>query len=89
MSKRNAPIVEQLRSAINKAEAVGDSKYAIAQRGQIERAQLTRLMQGSVAPRLDTAERIAAALGLQITLDAAPAKPVKRPKARKRQGEKR
>lgn len=68
MSK-SASIVDRLRAAIRTAEAAGNTQYAIAKRAGIGRSQLTRLMHGERVPRLDTAESIAAALGLRLALE--------------------
>ena len=68
MVNKTKSIIEQLRAAIQKAEKGGDTMYRIAQRAGIERAQLTRLMKGTVAPRIDTTERIAEAIGFHVVL---------------------
>ena len=68
MSRQGTDIVEQLRQAIHDAEKRGLSQYAIAKAAGVHRAQLMRLMTGTVAPRLDTAHRIADAVGYDLSL---------------------
>ena len=63
---RQRPIVEQLRKAIRDAEKRGITQYRIAKISGVHAGQLTRLMHGTVGPRLDTAERIAQAIGCEI-----------------------
>ncbi len=63
-------IVAQLRQAIRAAEARGVTRYAIAQAAGIEYTVLMRVADGVTTPRVDTAEVIAAALGLRLTLSA-------------------
>ena len=63
------PIADQLRQAIRAAEARGLTQYAIAKAAGIDRSQLTRLFKSTVAPRLDTAERIADACGMRLKLE--------------------
>ena len=65
---RTKSIEDQLKAAIRHAESEGWSQYEIAKKAGIDRGQLTRLFSGTVHPRLDTAERIAKALGYQIIL---------------------
>ena len=62
------PIIEQLRAAVRKAEAKGTSRYRLAKDAAIHQSQLTRLLGGTVAPKLDTAEKIARALGYRLAL---------------------
>ncbi|MAE61020.1 MAG: transcriptional regulator [Planctomycetaceae bacterium] len=68
MPKKPQDIVEQLRRAIRDAEKRGLSQYAIAKAAGVHRAQLMRLMTGTVAPRLDTAQRMADAVGYDLAL---------------------
>ena len=68
MAKRRLSIADQLRRAIHRAERRGITRYRISQRSGISQAQLSRLMSRQVAPRIDTAERIAQALGYRIML---------------------
>ena len=48
-------IVEQLKRVVRNAERRGITQYRLAQLAGINRAQLIRLMRGTVAPRLDDA----------------------------------
>jgi transcriptional regulator with XRE-family HTH domain len=59
-------VVERFKDEIRRAERRGITRYRIAKECGISDAQLSRLMHGTVAPRLDTAERIAGAIGLSI-----------------------
>ena len=70
MSK-SKPIVKRLKDEIRKAGRRGISCYRIAGESGVSRAQMSRLMAGTVAPRLDTAERIAHAIGLEIVIQKA------------------
>lgn len=65
---KHQPIVDQLIRAIKAAERRGVTRYRIAKDAGLYQSQLTRLMNREAAPRLDTAERIATALGLKFTL---------------------
>ena len=68
MGRKRRPIVERLRKAIRDAEQQGITQYRIAKESGVSAGQLSRLMHGKVAPRLDTAERIARAIGCEIRL---------------------
>ncbi len=70
MSKGKS-LVERLKDEIRKAEKRGLTRYRIAQESGISEAQLSRLMAGTVAPRLDTAEKIAHVLGRKIIITSA------------------
>jgi len=59
-------LVERLKSEIRKAEERGVTRYRIAKESGVSAGQLSRLIHGKVAPRLDSAERIAEAIGLKI-----------------------
>jgi transcriptional regulator with XRE-family HTH domain len=61
-------LVEQLRQAIHRAEKRGVSRYQIAKLSGVSEGQLSRLMHGSVSPRLDSADSIARALGCKIVI---------------------
>ena len=61
-------LVEQLRQTIRRAEKRGVSRYRIARLSGVSEGQLSRLMHGSVVPRLDSAERIARAIGCKIVI---------------------
>ena len=67
MSKSKS-LVERLKDEIRKAEKLGLTRYQIAQESGISEAQLSRLMAGTVAPRLDTAEKIVSVLGSKIII---------------------
>lgn len=67
MSKRQN-IVDDLRRAIRQAERRGLTRYAIAKRTGLSQAMLSRFMAGENAPKLDTAERIAKAIGRRLVL---------------------
>lgn len=71
MPRKPKPIADQLRQAIRKANRAGVTRYQIAQLSGVSEAQLSRLMAGTVAPRIDTAEAIARAIGKRIVLDDA------------------
>ena len=61
-------IVAELRQAIAQAEKSGKSRYRIAKDAGIRYPMLRRLADGENVPRLDTAEKIAAAIGLRLRL---------------------
>ncbi len=63
-----AGIVAELRKAIAKAERAGQTRYQIAKSAGIPQGQLSRIASGENLPRLDTAERIAGAMGFTLTL---------------------
>jgi predicted transcriptional regulator len=67
-SPRTKPLVERLRDAIRQAERRGITQYRIAADAGIHQSQLARLMGGTVAPKLDTAEKIARAVGCRIEI---------------------
>lgn len=68
MAKRPQPIVKQLIRAVRDAEKRGITRYRIAKDAGVEQSQISRLMSGESIPRLDTAEKIAKALDLRLTL---------------------
>ncbi|MEX1090677.1 MAG: helix-turn-helix transcriptional regulator [Phycisphaeraceae bacterium] len=68
MSKRPRPILAQLKSAIAQAERRGVSRAAIAKGAKISPIIITRIMAGKSRPRIDIAERIAHAVGLNLAL---------------------
>ena len=68
MARKQRPIVVRLRKAIRDAEERGITQYRIAKESGVSAGQLSRLMHGKVAPRLDTAERNARAIGCEIRL---------------------
>ena len=62
-------ITEQLRAEIAKAEQRGMSRYAIAKAAGLPYSQVYNVAEGTI-PRLDTAEKIARALGLPLYLNS-------------------
>ncbi len=66
-----AEILDTIRKAI---EASGQTRYRIAQETDIAQSQLSRLMSGERGLRIDTVQRLAEYLGLEIIV---------RPKRRK------
>jgi DNA-binding phage protein len=69
MSQRRTSIVADLREAIRQAEQRGMTRGRIAMIAGIPRSQMTRVASGENTPRLDTAEKIARALGLSMRLE--------------------
>ncbi len=68
MSKRQASIVQELQRAIRAAGKSGTTRYKIAKMTGLSEGALSRFMAGTRLPRIDTAERIAAAVGKRIVL---------------------
>jgi len=68
MPRKTKPIADQLRQLIRKAEKKGTTRYQIAKVSGVSEAQLSRLMSGDAAPRIDTTERILAAIGHKLTI---------------------
>ncbi|MCC6421592.1 MAG: helix-turn-helix transcriptional regulator [Gemmataceae bacterium] len=68
MSKRKTSVAVELRKAIRAAERRGQTQYAIAKAAGVSPSVLARIARGENLPRLDTAERIAAAIGQRLTL---------------------
>ncbi len=69
MAKKPKSIVEELRQAIRRAEQAGVTRGRIATIASIPRSQMTRIASGENVPRLDTAEKIARAMGLSFRLE--------------------
>ena len=67
------PAHERLAAAIAKAERRGVTRYAIARDSGVGKQTVTRIAEGRVVPRLDTAEKIAGVLGLAIDIRTKPA----------------
>lgn len=65
---RPGKIVAELREAIAQAQAAGVTRYAIAKRAGIAPIVLARIADGERGMKLETAERIADALGFDLTL---------------------
>ena len=68
MPRKPKPITEQLIAAIRKAERTGRTRYQIAAEAGVYQSQLARLVSGERRPLLDTAEKIASALGYDLCL---------------------
>lgn len=68
MPKKPKALSDQLREAIRKAERQGITRYRIAADSGVSSGQLSRLMDGRVSPRLDTAQRIAEAIDCEIII---------------------
>lgn len=58
----------ELRAAIAQAEAAGTSRYAIAKAAGVDQSQVRRVATGEVVPKLDTAAKIARAIGYRLTV---------------------
>ncbi len=67
---KSKPIADELRKLIAQAERKGISRYRLARLSGVSEGQLSRLMSNETAPRLDTAAKIAKALGYRVTLTA-------------------
>jgi DNA-binding phage protein len=61
-------IADELRRAIRAAERKGESRYRIAKRAGLALPVLIRIADGGTIPRLDTAAKIAHAMGKRLTL---------------------
>ena len=61
-------IAQKLRDAIAQAERGGMTRYAIAKRAGMAPIMLARIADGTRGMKLETAEKIAGAIGLQLTL---------------------
>ena len=68
MSRRQTPIAEQLRKAIRQAERNGVTRYRMAKAANMQQAQFGRIADGVNVPKLDTADRIAKAIGASLVL---------------------
>lgn len=68
MSNPNLTILKQLRQALAQAERRGMTRYRIAKTAGVAPVIITRIMRLTTRPRLDIAERIAQAVGYQLTL---------------------
>ena len=58
-------IIEQIRRAV---EASGKSRYSIAKESGVAESQLSRLMSGERGLSVETVERLADCLGLEILI---------------------
>ncbi len=61
-------IVTELRQAIRAAECRGVTRYRIAKISGLSQGMLSRFMAGENQPRLDTAGRLALAVGKRLVL---------------------
>jgi transcriptional regulator with XRE-family HTH domain len=61
-----AKLTDAIRSAINASD---QTAYAIAKGAGVARSQLSRLLSGERGLSVDTIERLADYLGLQITIE--------------------
>jgi DNA-binding phage protein len=61
-------IAEQLRRAIARAEKKGLTRYRIARLASMTESQVKRVAEAVTCPRLDTAARLADAIGLRLAL---------------------
>jgi transcriptional regulator with XRE-family HTH domain len=68
MSKNKSSIVEQLRKAIARAERAGMTRYQISKVTGMPQSQVGRIASGETVPKLDTAERIAQAIGCKLAI---------------------
>jgi transcriptional regulator with XRE-family HTH domain len=69
-------LLDAIREAI---KASGKTRYRLWKETGIDQAQLSRLMSGQAGMSYDALERLAAALGLKITITPAP-KTARQPK---------
>ena len=60
-----AKLTEAIRAAIRASD---ETPYAIAKGAKVARSQLSRLLSGESGMTVDTLERVAVYLGLQITV---------------------
>lgn len=60
-----AKLLDAIRKAINTGE---ESPASVAKRAGVARSQISRLLSGERGVSVDVAERLAEALGLQITI---------------------
>jgi len=63
------PIAQQLRDAIARAERRGLTRYRIAKTAGLSERHVKSIAEGDTTPRIDTAERIADAIGARLRLD--------------------
>ena len=68
MSKKQVSAVEQFRRAIRQAERRGVTRYQISKATGMPQSQIGRIASGENVPKLDTAERVAAAIGYRLTI---------------------
>jgi DNA-binding phage protein len=68
---KRASVASDLRAAIKAAEAEGSSRYKIARTAGLSIPHVHRIADDEGTPRLDTAEKVLAALGLRLQIVAA------------------
>jgi len=68
MAIKPTATTKQLLKAIRDAEKAGVTRYQISKLSGVSQAQICRMMQGQRLPRLDTAERLANAIGMKLIL---------------------
>jgi DNA-binding phage protein len=68
MAIKPTATTKQLLKAIRDAEKAGVTRYQISKLSGVSQGQLSRMMKLQQLPRLDTAERIAKALGMKLIL---------------------
>lgn len=73
-----ATLLDELRKAIH---ACGETRYRISMETGIAQSQLSRLMRGEAGMSIESVERIAEYLGLQVVLE--PRRSKKRPSKEK------
>lgn len=69
MPRRQSRIDEQLRQAIQKARRGGMTWAALSAQTGMSISHARSVASGQTIPRLDTAERIAAAVGVKLRID--------------------
>ena len=65
---RATTITDQLRRAIRQAERRGITKYQISKATGMPRSQVGRIASGETVPKIDTAQRVAEAVGYRLAL---------------------
>jgi len=68
MPQKPTTITKELLKAIRDAEKRGITRYQIAKVSGVSEAQLSKMVKRLHVPKIDTAEKIAKALGLKIVL---------------------
>lgn len=68
MPRKPKPIAEQLRAAIAKAEKRGVTRYQIAQASGVAQSTLSQFVHGKGHLRIESAERVAEAIGKRLML---------------------
>jgi predicted transcriptional regulator len=79
MSSRPSGIVQDLRRAIAKAEKRGVTQYRIAKLAGMPQSMVARIAGGKAVPKLDTAERVAKAIGCTLAIHSVVARTIVRP----------